>query len=175
MMLNLPVKVSTKHHGKALRLDSEVETIALLGPADEPLGTVSWDAVIDFIQSSTKPGRPKHPTRNYSRSPLAATLRYTTPGEKNSIGVTCEIGGGGIFIETTDPPQVGTVLALELALPDDPTHPISAQGQVAWVRPVEERHVLYPGMGVQFIEISDEGRARIVNMVKSIDHSRGRR
>lgn len=171
-MLNLPVKVSTKHPGKALQVDSEVEAITLIGPEDEPLGEVSWDAVIDFIQSSTKHGRPKQPARNYSRSPLAATLRYTTPGKRNSIGVTCEIGGGGIFIETTTPPAIGTVLTLELALPDDPTYPIIAQGQVAWVRPAEERHVLYPGMGVQFTEISDESRARIINMVKSIDHSR---
>jgi len=30
-------------------------------------------------------------------------------------------------------------------------------------------------MGVQFIKISDESRARIVNMVKLLDRSRGRR
>ena len=174
-MLNLPVKVSTRHNGKSLHLDHAAETMTLIGPADEPLGTVSWDAVIDFIHNSSKTNRPQRPPRNYSRSPLAATLRYTTPGSTDSAGVTCEIGGGGIFIETTNPPKIGTILTLELALPDDPSKPISAQGQVAWVRPVEERHVLYPGMGVQFVEISDESRARIVNLVKSIDRSRGGR
>ncbi|MDH4327280.1 MAG: PilZ domain-containing protein [Nitrospira sp.] len=171
-MLNLPVTVSTKHNGKALQLDSQAETMALIGPADEPLGTVSWEAVIDFIHSSSKTSHPQRPPRNHTRSPLAATLRYSTPGNKNSAGVTCEIGGGGIFIETAAPPKIGTILTLELALPDDPANPIIAQGQVAWVRPAEERHVLYPGMGVQFIKISDESRARIVNMVKLLDRSR---
>lgn len=172
-MLNLPVKVSTRHKGKVLQVNSETETMALIGPADESLGTVSWDAVIDVIQSSEKAGRSQRPARNYSRSPLAATLRYVIPNRKDSTGVTCEIGGGGIFIETTTPSQVGTVVTLELALPDDPTKPITAKGQVAWIRPREERHVFYPGMGVQFTEISDESRARIVNMVKSLDQSRG--
>lgn len=171
-MLNLPVKVSTRHNGKMLRLDSDAETLELIGPADEPLGTVSWEAVIDFIHNSSKTSRPQRPPRNYSRSPLAATLRYTTPGSRNSTGITCEIGGGGIFIETSSPPQIGTILTLELALPDDPGNPISAQGQVAWVRAEEQRHVLYPGMGVQFTEISDDSRARIVKMVKSLDHTR---
>ena len=171
-MLNLPVKVSARHNGKSLHLDNAVETMTLIGPDDEPLGTVSWDAVIDFIHNSSRTTRPQRPPRNYSRSPLAATLRYTMPGSKNSAGVTCEIGGGGIFIETSSPPQIGTMLTLELALPDDPANPISAQGQVAWVRAEEQRHVLYPGMGVQFTEISDESRARIVKMVKSLDHSR---
>jgi type IV pilus assembly protein PilZ len=166
------VKVSTRHNGKMLRLDSDAETLELIGPADEPLGTVSWEAVIDFIHNSSKTSRPQRPPRNYSRSPLAATLRYTTPGSRNSTGVTCEIGGGGIFIETSSPPQIGTILTLELALPDDPGNPISAQGQVAWVRAEEQRHVLYPGMGVQFTEISDDSRARIVKMVKSLDHTR---
>lgn len=172
-MLNLPVKGSSRHNGKVLQVNSETETMALIGQTEEPLGTVSWEAVIDFIQSSGKASRSQRPARNYSRSPLAATLRYVTPDRKDSKGVTCEIGGGGIFIETTTPPQIGTVLTLELALPDDPTRPISAQGQVAWIRQREERHVFSAGMGVQFIEISEESRARIVNMVKSLDQSRG--
>ncbi len=171
-MLNLPVKVSARHNGKSLHLDNAVETMTLIGQDDEPLGTVSWDAVIDFIHNSSRTTKPQRPPRNYSRSPLAATLRYTMPGSKNSAGVTCEIGGGGIFIETSSPPQIGTILTLELALPDDPANPICAQGQVAWVRAEEQRHVLYPGMGVQFTEISDESRARIIKMVKSLDHSR---
>jgi Tfp pilus assembly protein PilZ len=77
-----------------------------------------------------------------------------------------------VFIETHLPPQLGTVLALELLLPDDPIEPINAQGKVAWIRPGEEHYIFFPGMGVQFTEISDEGRARLLTMVKSLDHSR---
>lgn len=172
-MLNLPVKVSARHDGKVLQVNSETETMTLIGQTDETLGTVSWEAVIDLIQSSGKPSRSQRTARNFSRSQLAATLRYVTPDRKDSKGVTCEIGGGGIFIETTTLSEVGTVLTLELALPDDPSRPITAQGKVAWIRPREERHVFAAGMGVQFTEISEESRARIVNMVKSLDQWRG--
>ena len=170
--MKLPVKISSRHRGKVLGLDSEAETMTLLGPTGEPLGSVSWEAVIDFIQSSVKETRSHQAVRNYPRSRLAAKVRYSTPDHKHFDSVTCEIGGGGIFIETHLPPQLGTVLALELALPDDPTAPINAQGKVAWIRPREERYVFFPGMGIQFTEISETGRERLMTMVKTLDHTR---
>ncbi len=171
-MVKLPVKVSSRHRGKVLGLDSQVETMTLLNPTGEPLGVVSWDAVIDFIHGSIKEARSHQAVRNYPRSRLAAKVRYVTPDDKHFDGITCEIGGGGVFIETHLPPQLGTVLALELLLPDDPIEPINAKGKVAWIRPGEEHYVFFPGMGVQFTEISEEGRARLLTMVKTLDHAR---
>ena len=171
-MLKLPIKISLRHRGKALGLDSEMETITLLGPTDEPLGAVSWEAVIDFIQGYVKEARSHQAVRDYPRSRLAAKVRCVTPDHKHFDSVTCEIGGGGIFIETHLPPQLGTVLSLELILPDDPTAPINAQGKVAWIRPREERYAFFPGVGVQFTEISETGRARLLTMVKTLDHTR---
>ena len=110
--------------------------------------------------------------RTFPRSRLAAKVRCLTPDHKQLDSVTCEIGGGGVFIETRLPPQLGTVLALELILPDDPTAPINAQGKVTWIRPGEEHYVFFPGMGVQFTEISETGRARLLTMVKALDHAR---
>lgn len=171
-MMKLPVKISLRHREKALGLDSEAETMTLLGPRGEPLGAVSWEAVIDFIQGSVKKARSHAAVRNYPRSRLAAKVRYVTPDHKHIDSVTCEVGGGGVFIETRLPPQLGTILALELVLPDDPTAPIKAQGKVAWIRPGEEHYVFFPGMGVQFTEISETGRARLLTMVKALDQSR---
>ena len=171
-MLKLPIKISLRHRGKALGLDSEMETITLLGPTDEPLGAVSWEAVIDFIQGYVKEARSHQAVRDYPRSRLAAKVRCVTPDHKHFDSVTCEIGGGGVFIETRLPPQLGTALALELILPDDPTAPINAQGKVAWIRPREEHYAFFPGMGVQFTEISETGRARLLTMVKALDHAR---
>ncbi len=48
-MVMLPVKLSLRHREKVLELDRETETMTLLGPTGEPLGALSWDAVIDFI------------------------------------------------------------------------------------------------------------------------------
>src|SRR5438132_9664344 len=110
--------------------------------------------------------------RDYPRSRLAAKVRYVTPDRKRIDSVTCEIGGGGVFIETHLPPQVGTALALELVLPDDPTALINAQGKVTWIRPGEEHYGFFPGMGGQSTETSEHGRARLVHMVKALDHAR---
>jgi len=170
--MKLPIKLSSPHRGKVLGLDSEAETMTLLGPTGEPLGTLSWEAVIDFIQSSVKETRSHQAARNYPRSRLAAKVRYVTPDRKLFDSVTCEIGGGGVFIETHLPSQLGTALALELLLPDDPTTPINAQGKVAWIRTGEEHYAFFPGMGIQFTEISEEGRARLLSMVRALDHAR---
>ncbi len=115
-MMKLPIEISLRHRGKSLGLDSAAETITLLGPTGEPLGTVSWEAVIDFIQGYVKEARSHQAVRNYPRSRLAAKVRYVTPDHKHFDSVTCEIGGGGIFIETHLPPQLGTTLSLELVL-----------------------------------------------------------
>ena len=171
-MVKLPVKISLRHRGKVLGLDSEAETITMLDPSGKPLGAVSWEAVIDFIHGYLKEGQSHRAVRNYPRSRLAVKVRCLTPDKKHFDSVTCEIGGGGVFIETHLPPQVGTALALELVLPDDPTTPINAQGKVTWIRPGEEHYVFFPGMGVQFTEISEEGRARLLTMVKDLDHAR---
>ena len=171
-MMKLPIKISLRHRGIVLGLDSETETMTLLGPTGEPLGAVSWEVVTDFIQGYVKEAQSHRAVRDYPRSRLAAKVRCLTPDRKQFDSVTCEIGGGGVFIETRLPPQLGTVLALELILPDDPTAPINAQGKVAWIRPGEEHYAFFPGMGVQFTEISETGRARLLTMVKALDHAR---
>jgi uncharacterized protein (TIGR02266 family) len=171
-MVKLPVMISLRHRGKFLGLDSEGETMTLLDPKGEPLGAVSWEAVIDFIHGSISETQSRTAVRNYPRSRLAAKVRYLTPDHKHFDSVTCEIGGGGVFIETHLPSQLGTALALELLLPDDPTTPINAQGKVAWIRTGEEHYAFFPGMGIQFTEISEEGRARLLSMVKALDHAR---
>src|SRR5688572_13642790 len=171
-MVNLTVKISLRHRGKVLGLDSGTETMKVLDPTGESLGVVPWEAVIDFIHGVAKEIQSHHAVRNYPRSRLAAKVGYVTSDQKHFDGVTCEIGGGGIFIETSVPHQLGTVLKLKLVLPDDPTEPITAQGKVAWIRPKEEHYAFFPGMGVQFTEISEEGRTRLLTMVKALDHAR---
>ena len=170
--MKLPIKISLRHRGKALVVDSDVETMTLLDPTGEPLEAVSWEAVVDFIQGSVKETQSHRTVRNYPRSRLAAKVRCLTSDHKHFDGVTWEIGGGGIFIETHMPPQLGTALALELVLPDEATEPIKAQGKVAWIRPKEEHYAFFPGMGVQFTEISETGRARLLTMVKTLDQVR---
>jgi len=64
-MMKLPIKISLRHRGKVLGLDSETESMMLFGPTGEPIGAVSWESVVDFIQSTVKEVRSHQAARNY--------------------------------------------------------------------------------------------------------------
>ena len=53
--MKYPVSSSLRHKGKALDLDPTREVITLLGINSEPMGTLSWDFVIDQILAYRKP------------------------------------------------------------------------------------------------------------------------
>lgn len=169
--MKLPVKLTWRHRGKALDIDSETETMTVLGRAGEKLGTLSWEAVIDYIQGYVEEARPTR-LRNHPRSRLSVKVRALASDSRRVESLTGEIGGGGVFIESGTPFPPGTELTLELVLPDHLPIPIQAKGIVTWVRPRPERYVFFPGMGVQFTEISEKGRERLLEMVKSLNHIR---
>ena len=170
--MKMLIKKSTSHQGKALELDSVAETMRLFNQTGEQQGTVSWEQVIDFIQSSTEEAQFKK-GRNYPRSRLAVQIQYRPSSSRSFQSVTGEIGGGGVFIETGTPARIGEELRMELVLPDDQTRPIHATGKVAWIRPQPEHYVFFSGMGVQFTDISEEARLRLVELVTALARTRG--
>ena len=169
--MKLSVKNTSRHRGKTLELDNELETMTVITPTGEKRGPVSWEAVIDYISGHVEEGRPKR-LWNHPRSRLAVKVNYQTPDRKCFDSITGEIGGGGVFIESGTPARVGDEVAMKLVLPDDPTVPVQAKGKVAWVRPRQEHYMFYPGMGVQFTEISEEARTRLLDMIRSLEHTR---
>lgn len=169
--MKLSVKHTSRHKGKTLELDDELETLTVVTSTGEKGGSVSWEALIDYVSYYVEEAGPKS-LRNHPRSPLAVKVRYQTPDYKCFESITGEIGGGGVFIESSAPARVGDEIEMDLALPDNPTLPIHAKGKVAWVRPRPEHYVFYPGMGVQFTGISEEARARLVDMVRSLKQTR---
>lgn len=170
--MKMLVKKSVRHQGEAIELDSELETMTLLNQTGEQQGTLSCEQVVDFIQNYVEEARFKQ-VRNYPRSRLAVQIQYRPFNRRSFQSVTGEIGGGGVFIETGTPAHVGEELRMELVLPDNPTLPINATGKVTWVRPQLEHYMFFPGMGVQFTDISEEARVRLVELVKSLAQARG--
>lgn len=75
------------------------------------------------------------------------------------------IEGGGLFVPTTRPVNLGDELYLILSLVDDPNK-LSVTGKVVWVTPASTtgRH---PGLGVQFSqdEAGLQARNRIENLL----------
>jgi type IV pilus assembly protein PilZ len=165
--MKLPILVSEVHRGKSLDLDCTLETMTLLNAEGESLGYVSWDSVIDFIRSSAEQHATRH-VRAYPRAPLAVKVKYSSSEGKYFDGLTGGIGGGGLFIESSMPLPVGAHLTVEFALPDRPLETIRAKCKVAWVRQKPDRFTLCPGMGVQFIEIPQEARNNVIDLVKSL-------
>lgn len=169
--MRLPINGQEQDRGKSLELDTERETITLLGPAGENFGTVTWKAVVDIIQESAM-GERARASRRHPRIPLAVKVRYVTPDGQQSESLTEGIGRGGVFIESGTPVPVGSEITIELALPDEPTGRVEAKGKVVWVRRKRERTIYFPGMGVQFTDISAEALEKVVNLLKTLNQAR---
>ena len=108
--------------------------------------------------------------------------RTTRPGEKARIPIEREIGlrfklrgdfvaelasnlsTGGMFIRTRRPHPVGSVFDFELSLADDRPL-IAGKAQVAWVRRREETPEEPAGMGVRFVELDDDSRRHVAELV----------
>ncbi len=172
--MNQPVKITSRQSDLSLEFESESEIVTLIGPTGEKVGSVRLDAILEFMQTAVQEDRARR-VRNYPRLPLAVKVAYQTPERGRSEGLTAEIGGGGLFIESSAPLKEGTEISMEVVLPDEPTKPIRAKGKVTWVRPKQERYVFFPGMGVQFTEISESARDQLLNIVKSLAHVRSGR
>jgi uncharacterized protein (TIGR02266 family) len=162
-----PVSSSLRHRGKALELDAAREVVTLLGINGEPIGSLSWDFVIDQILAYRKLPVPKE-VRSEPRISLVFRVRYNTPEGQRFESRAGGIGGGGLFIESQTPLPVGTKLAMEFSLPEKPAEWLPAKGVVAWVCPKADQYTFSPGMGVRFTEVTQEIRDRILELVKSM-------
>ncbi|MDH4098170.1 MAG: hypothetical protein OEU87_07615, partial [Nitrospira sp.] len=52
--MKYPIASSLRHRGKALELDESRELVTLLGINGEPIGSLSWDFVMDQIMAYRK-------------------------------------------------------------------------------------------------------------------------
>jgi type IV pilus assembly protein PilZ len=77
----------------------------------------------------------------------------------------------GIFVLTTEPLAVGTRVTLRFAPPNH--EPFVLRGVVQWVNPLRDSDDNpNPGMGIRFVELTDDERERLVEVVKTIAYLR---
>jgi len=169
--MKFPVTTTEEHEGKVLEMNVDQEVVTLHSATGELLGALSWEAVIEQILASDDDARFAH-ARAHSRASLALKVRYTTPEGKQFDSLTGGIGAGGLFIESSTPLAPGTELSVEFALPDRPWEKHKAKAKVAWTRNKPERNLLFPGMGVQFTNIDDKARKKLVELVEALNRSR---
>lgn len=170
--MKFPVTSTTGHQGKALVVDSDLETIAVQDTAGQVLGDMPWGEVIERVLAGDD-AKFAH-CRAYPRAPLAIKVHCRTPDGKEFEGLTGGIGGGGLFIESSSPMTLGTELSVDFALPDRPAEKLRAKAKVAWVRTKPERYLLFPGMGVQFVNIDIKVQDLLVDLVEALNRSRNR-
>ncbi len=168
--MKLPVVVTKMHQGKSLELDAKRETITLLGPDGQPLGTVTWGAIIDYISFSQQHTRSDE-ARTQPRVSLTAKVRYMASDGSQVESRATGVGGGGLFIESTSPLTVGTELTVSFSLPDRPGEWMEGKGRVAWVCPKPDQYTFFPGMGMRFTAVAPETQARLREFVNSMKKS----
>jgi len=169
--MKFPITTSPGHEGKALEMDTKQEVILLHESNGTLLGAVSWKDIVDRIIASDDDARFAH-ARTHARAPLAVKVKYTTPEGKQFDSLTGGIGGGGLFIESSQPLAPGTELSVEFALPDRPWEKHKAKAKVAWTRNKPERFLLFPGMGIQFTDIDEKTRLELVELVAALNRTR---
>jgi uncharacterized protein (TIGR02266 family) len=77
------------------------------------------------------------------------------------------ISRGGVFINTRHPLNVGTTVKLIISLPDAP-FPFDLVGRVTRVNEVNNPSNQVPGMGIEFLDVDDDKRARIERFVQRL-------
>ena len=78
----------------------------------------------------------------------------------------------GIFVRTDEPLEVGTRLTLKFSPPGS-RDSLVLTGQVAWVNPIKMlASNPNPGMGVRFIDLTQESRERLIDAVRTIAYVR---
>src|SRR4051812_8241508 len=169
--MKFPVITTKGQEGKVLEMNVDEEAVTLHSAGGELLGTLSWGAIIEQVLAIDDDARFAH-TRAHPRAPLAVRVHYTTPEGKHFDSLTGGIGAGGLFIESSAPLAPGTELTVEFSLPDRPWEKHTAIAKVAWTRNKPERHLLFPGMGVQFTNIDEKARKELVELVDALNRSR---
>ena len=103
--------------------------------------------------------------RRFPRKPLQVEVGVYT--ETNFYqGFSENISEGGIFVATYDIKPTGEVIELEFKLPGE-EEPIRVKGEVRWVREYNPANPdMIPGMGIQFIELSEEAGKKIEKFIR---------
>ncbi|MEK6776696.1 MAG: TIGR02266 family protein [bacterium] len=110
--------------------------------------------------------------RKALRSPVSIRIDYSTV-DQFLWNFASNINEGGLFVESSNPLDVGTVVQLKFYLPNIGS-PINATGEVIWTgrnesdSPGEESDPRKQGMGIRFKNLDEQSKAAINHLVKEL-------
>lgn len=104
--------------------------------------------------------------REGPRIPVRMVLRCGLAPLDLRSGCALDLSAGGLFVETSKLLPVGTVIHIELPLPDL-EQPHRVQGRVAWVNHPEwvKKPKLPAGMGIQFLPLDQPTQAALAKLL----------
>ena len=105
--------------------------------------------------------------RRAPRLPADVKVDYRTVGSFIT-DYTRNISQGGIFIRTSLPLDVGERVRLRLTLPDGDA-PFALDGVVKWVSTLKDRDKHPPGMGIEFVDFSEDVKGKLEALVKAYE------
>ena len=110
--------------------------------------------------------------RQNPRAPVSIRIDYSTV-DQFLWNFASNINEGGLFLESSNPLDIGTVVQLKFYLPNLDS-PIKATGEVVWLGKNEsdsfgeESAPEKQGMGIQFKGLDDESKSAINRLVKEL-------
>ncbi len=103
--------------------------------------------------------------RRYLRRDLSIPIKFVVDGEARSC-LTTTLGEGGLYAQTLLPPPLAALIRVSFELPDG--HPIEVTGEVR--HSLEHSYGSLPaGFGIQFLDLKESDRQRIISLVDEED------
>ena len=102
--------------------------------------------------------------RERTRYPARIDVNYRH-GDTYLFSRSSNVSELGIFLVSSNPPPVDTVLDLEFHIPNA-RQPLRVSGRVAWIE--NGRGGADPGMGIQFVQLSAEIRKQIRSLIRTM-------
>lgn len=106
-------------------------------------------------------------TRKDKRAPVSLKVRFKSATVDEFIEHYCkDVSRGGIFIKSSQPMVIGTLLKFQFQLKDESAL-IRGVGRVVWTRAEEDAGEDQPaGMGIKFIKMDNDSRAIVERIVE---------
>jgi type IV pilus assembly protein PilZ len=108
--------------------------------------------------------RKGHERREHERVPVCLEVDYRSDDTFLFAYIT-DMSAMGIFIQTMTPKPPGTLLSLRFRTPDGKR--LDVQGRVIWINQPHGADSINPGMGVQFVDLTQAEREQVMALVRT--------
>lgn len=102
--------------------------------------------------------------RSAPRIPIQLKVDIESTQDHYLFEYSSNLSQSGIFIQTEEPLEPGTLVNIQFSLPDQIL--IRTRGEVMWKSDDEEDPEL--GMGIKFLGLKEEDRDHILNVLKKL-------